>query len=56
MTLGTANITKSAIGIFVVDFVRHGSFCQGEQFFGNINQALRFCRERGLRVIEVAGL
>jgi len=56
VALGTANITKSAIGIFVVDFVRQGSFCKGEQFFGNINQALRFCRERGLLINSVKGL
>jgi hypothetical protein len=55
MALGTASITKTG-NLFTVDFVRHGSFCQGEQFFGSINQALRFCRERGLLVNSVVGL
>ena len=56
LTLGTAKITKTASGTFVLNWMGHGSWIVGEQFFGNINPALRFCRERGLNVIDVAGL
>lgn len=54
LTLGTAKLSQAASGAVTVNFMTHGSFLVGEQFFGNINPALRFCRERNLRVIEVA--
>jgi hypothetical protein len=52
LTLGTARITETANGAFILNWMNHGSFLVGEQIFGNINPALRFCRERDLRVIE----
>lgn len=51
LTLGTAAVTKSQMG-FTVRWMNVGSFLVGEQTFGNINHALRFVRERGLRVVE----
>jgi len=56
LTLGTAKITKTADGAFILNWMGHGSWTIGEQTFGNINPALRFCRERGLSVVNVAGL
>jgi len=53
LTLGTAKITRRD-GLFILNWMNQGSFLIGEQMFGNINPALRFCRERGLRVIETA--
>jgi len=50
LTLGTAKITRRD-GLFILNWMNQGSFLIGEQMFGNINPALRFCRERGLRVI-----
>ncbi len=55
LTLGTAKIIAS--GDFItVTYMNSGSFIVGEQTFGNqrigATAALRFCRERGLRVIE----
>jgi hypothetical protein len=52
LQLGTAKIAQTANGLIVLTYMNHGSFLVGEQTFGNINPALRFCRERGLRVIE----
>ena len=53
MTLGTAQIT-SRPGQVTVRYMNSGSFLVGEQTFGDSregwNAALRFCRERGLRV------
>jgi hypothetical protein len=51
LTLGTAKITNRN-GLWTVEYMNSGSFLVGTQMFGNINPALRFCRERGLRVIE----
>jgi hypothetical protein len=51
LTLGTAAVTKTQTG-FEVRWMNIGSFLVGEQTFGNLNHALRFVRERGLRVIE----
>lgn len=53
LTLGTAKITKLQDGSFRLSYMNHSSFLVGEQVYGNINPALRFCRERSLRVIEV---
>jgi len=50
LTLGTAKITRRD-GLFILNWMNQSSFLVGEQMFGNINPALRFCRERGLRVI-----
>ena len=54
LTLGTAQITE-ANGLVTLLYMGHGSFLVGEQTYGNSRQgwnaALRFCRERGLRVI-----
>lgn len=52
LTLGTAKITRRG-NFFILSWMNQGSFIVGEQMFGNINPALRFCRERGLKVIEV---
>jgi hypothetical protein len=51
LTLGTAKITRRG-NLFILNWMNQGSFLIGEQMFGNINPALRFCRERGLLVIE----
>ena len=55
LTLGTAKIANRD-GMIVVNWMNAGSFIVGEQLFENhragANAALRFCRERGLRVIE----
>lgn len=57
LTLGTATITERADmpGMVVLNWLGHSSFIVGEQYFGNtrvgVTAALRFCRERGLRVI-----
>jgi hypothetical protein len=55
LTLGTAKITTRD-GLIVVNWMNSGSFLVGEQLFGNhrtgATAAFRFCRERGLRVIE----
>lgn len=54
LTLGTAQITE-ANGLVTVRYMNTGSFLVGEQAFGNShagwNAALRFIRERGLRVV-----
>lgn len=54
LTLGTAKITETD-GLVILEFMRHGSFTIGRQTFGNSRQgyqaALRFCRERDLRVL-----
>jgi hypothetical protein len=56
LTLGTAQIIQSAKGSISLRYMNHGSFLIGEQTFGkDINSALRFCRERGLRVIATTG-
>jgi hypothetical protein len=56
LTLGTAKIARSKSGQITLTWMNHGSFLVGEQTFGDHsngwNAALRFCRERGLRVIE----
>lgn len=55
LTLGAAKIIGSE-GRITVTFMNTGSFIVGEQIFGDsregANAALRFVRERGLRVIE----
>jgi hypothetical protein len=51
LTLGTAKIFNRD-GLWIVNWMNLGSFLVGEQMFGNINYALRFCRERGLPVIS----
>jgi len=51
LKLGTAKITRRE-GLFIVNWMGTGSFLVGEQMFGNINGALRFCRERGLPVLS----
>lgn len=55
LTLGTASITSHGDTI-LVRFMNSGSFLVGEQMFGNsragATAALRFVRERGLRVVE----
>lgn len=48
-TLGTANVTNRN-GLWIVTYTNIGSFLKGEQMFGGINPALRFCRERKLKV------
>lgn len=56
MTLGTAKIIRNEAGQIVLSYMGHGSFLVGQQTFGDHgkgwNAALRFCRERGLRVVE----
>lgn len=56
LTLGTAKITETKDGMIILNWMNQGSFLVGEQTFGNtrvgVTAALRFCRERGLRVIE----
>lgn len=55
LTLGTASILSQG-DLIVVRWMGLGSFLVGEQLFGNgragANAALRFIRERGLRVVE----
>lgn len=51
MTLGQAKI-ENRNGLWIVNFMNIGSFVVGEQMFGNINAALRFCRLRALRVVS----
>lgn len=51
LTLGTAKVLTTADG-FLVQFMNTGSFLIGEQIYGHAGAALRFCRERNLRVIE----
>lgn len=53
LKLGTAKISQRD-GLWIVNWMNIGSFLVGEQMFGNINGALRFCRERGLPVISYA--
>ncbi len=54
LTLGTAKITTRD-DLIVVNFMGHGNFTVGEQLFGNhrlgANAAMKFCRDRGLRVL-----
>lgn len=50
LKLGTAKISNRN-GLWVVNYMNHGSFLVGEQMYGNIKAALRFCRERDLRVL-----
>lgn len=50
LKLGTAKITNSN-GLWVVNYMNHGSFLVGQQMFGNRNAAIEFCRERDLRVL-----
>lgn len=58
LTLNTAKITERSDlpGMVVLNWMNSGSFIVGEQYFGNtragVTAAFRFCRERGLRVIE----
>ncbi len=54
LTLGTAHLIRTGT-TFELRYMNVGSFLIGEQTFGNVNSALRFCRERGLRVIETVG-
>lgn len=53
MTNGTAQITQTD-DMITLNYMTQGSFLVGTQVFGNSRQgwnaALRFCRERGLRV------
>jgi len=48
----TAEISRQD-GLWFVKWFRDGSFTANHQMFGNINGALRFCRERGMRVVVV---
>jgi hypothetical protein len=52
LTLGTASVTTTADRFFMVRWMNEGSFLVGEQIFSQASAALRFVRERGLRVIE----
>jgi hypothetical protein len=54
LTLGTAEITEitETNGAVFVRFMRQGSFLLGEQTFQNRQAALRFCRDRGLRIVK----
>jgi hypothetical protein len=56
MKNGTAKITRTADGLIILRWMSLGSDLIGEQLFGDHNKgwnaALRFCRERALRVIE----
>ncbi len=49
---GTAKITTTPDGFFLVEFRRDTSFLIGTQVFGAASAAFRFCRERNLRVVE----
>ena len=48
--LGTAEITRTASGLCIINYLSHGSFLHGEQFFGSMVEARAFCRERDLRI------
>lgn len=48
-TLGTAHLTPGTGG-YQLRYINIGSFLEFRQHFADINAALRFCRERGLRV------
>lgn len=54
LTLGTAQIYRTKSG-FALRYMNHASFLVGEQRFSDANSALRFCRQRDLRVIEKIG-
>jgi hypothetical protein len=49
LKLDTAKITNRN-GLWIVNWMGTGSFLVGEQVFGTINGALRFCRQRGILV------
>lgn len=50
LKIGTAKITTQAT-FTLVEYVNRTSFLCGEQVFLTQTEALRFCRDRGLRVI-----
>lgn len=45
----TATLTQTD-GLWIVRFMRDGSFLIGEQMFGHAGAALRFCRLNGFQV------
>ena len=55
MTLNTAKI-ENRDGLWIVNWMNSGSFLIGEQMFGNVNAALRFCRLRALPVVSFNGV
>lgn len=53
LTLGTAKIIKGKTA-YILIYMNHGSFLQGERLCDSLNEAVEFCGERGLRIIETA--
>lgn len=51
MAANTATLTQDA-GLWIVRFMRDGSFLTGEQMFGHAGAALRFCRLNNFRVVS----
>jgi hypothetical protein len=51
LTLKTAKITEQANGLVIVNWMGSGSFTIGEQHFGNRDDALRFLRDRGIKLL-----
>jgi hypothetical protein len=50
LKIGTAKIITQA-NFTLVEYVNRTSFLRGEQMFLTQNEAVRFCRDRGLRVV-----
>ena len=51
LTLGTAKIVKGKTA-YILIYMNHGSFLQGERLCDSLNEALSFCKDRSLRIIE----
>lgn len=51
LTLGTAKIIKGKTA-YILIYMNHGSFLQGERLCDSLNEALCFCKDRSLRIIE----
>jgi len=50
LTLGTAIITQTKTGSFLLRYMSHGNFTVGERFYANAQAAHDFCRARGIKV------
>jgi hypothetical protein len=50
LTLGTAIITQTKTGSFLLRYMTQGSFIVGERFYANEQAAREFCRARGVKV------
>lgn len=51
LKLGTAKITIQTNAV-ILDYVRTTSFLEGRQVFTTQEQAERFCRDNGIRVVR----